>query len=247
MVTKIHLENVSLSYPIYGSDARSLKASVVSMATGGTLGKDHRKIKVDALQDISFELQKGDRLALFGHNGAGKSSLLRILAGIYQPTRGKIKIQGESNCLFDIMLGMDMELNAYANIKIRGIMMGLSAKQIKEITPQIEEFAELGGFMGVPIKTYSAGMKVRLAFAVATSIPSPILLIDEVINAGDSAFMKKAHQRMKNFVHQSDILVLSTHDHMTATEFCNKALWLEKGRIKEAGPIAQVLEKMDIS
>ncbi len=239
---KIKLKNISLSYPVYGSDARSLKTSVLHIATGGRLDRDSRRVKVEALKDISLELHKGDRLALFGHNGAGKSSLLRVLAQIYSPTEGTLEIEGETNCLFDIMLGMDLELNAYANIKIRGIMMGLSTQAIRELTPCIEEFSELGDFMKMPIKTYSAGMRVRLAFAIATSIPSEILLIDEVINAGDAAFMQKAHQRMKNLVHKSDILVLSTHDHLIAREFCNKALWLERGQIKHMGDIDQVLK-----
>lgn len=242
----IELENLCLSYPIYGGDARSLKTSVLSLTTGGRIGKDAKHIRVDALKNISFRLKKGDRLALLGHNGSGKSSLLRVLAGIYPPSSGILDIEGETHSLFDIMLGMDFELSAYANIKLRGIMMGLSPTQIKGIIPDIEEFTDLGSFMKMPIKTYSAGMKVRLAFAIATAIPSDILLIDEVIGAGDATFMQKAKNRLENLIHSSDILVLASHDRDIACQFCNKALLLEKGEMKAFGPIHEVFASLAV-
>ncbi len=212
------------------------------MATGGKLGKESGTISVEALQDVSFHLDKGDRLGLIGHNGAGKSSLLKVLADIYEPTKGKVKMKGRINCLFDIMMGMEPEMNGYENIRLRAIILGISDQEIQKITPDIEAFAELGDFMKMPIKTYSSGMKLRLAYGIITSVPSEILLIDEIVNVGDAAFVEKAKARMKNFVHQSDIMVLSTHDTNMVREFCNKALWLEQGKIKAFGEVEEVLK-----
>jgi ABC-type polysaccharide/polyol phosphate transport system ATPase subunit len=237
----IELENVSLTYPVYGTNARSFKASLVNMATGGRLDKNRGTISVEALKNVSIQLEKGDRLALLGHNGAGKSTLLKVLAQIYQPTKGVVKVEGRSSCLFDILMGMEHELNGYENIRLRGLILGLSKTETRKIIPQVEEFAELGDFMKMPIKTYSAGMKVRLAFGIITTIFSEILLIDEIVNVGDAGFVEKAKARMKSFVNQSEVLVLSTHDLLVAKEFCNKALWLDQGQVRGFGKVEEVL------
>lgn len=239
---EIKLKNVSLSYPIYGTDARSLKTTMINIATGGRLERDCRRCSVQALTDITFNLQQGDCLALIGHNGAGKSSLLKVLAKIYEPTVGSISVKGRVNCLFDIMMGMDQELNGYENIKLRGLILGLKQREIQDLIPRVEEFAELGEFMKVPIKTYSSGMKVRLAFGIIVNIFSEILLIDEIVNVGDARFMVKAKEYMKSLVHESDIMVLSSHDTQLIREFCNKAIWLEKGEIKHFGNLEEVLK-----
>jgi ABC-type polysaccharide/polyol phosphate transport system ATPase subunit len=241
-MTSIQLDNVSLSYPIYGANARSFKTQLINMATGGRLDRDSGSIWVEALKNVSFKLEKGDRLAILGHNGAGKSTLLKVLAQIYEPTTGAIKVKGQANCLFDIMMGMDQELNGYENIMLRGLILGLSKQEAKKIVPQVEEFGELGDFMKMPIKTYSSGMKLRLAYGIITSVSSEILLIDEIVNVGDARFMEKAKERMKSLVYQSDIVVLSTHDINIVKEFCNKALWLEKGLVKSLGSVEDVLK-----
>lgn len=238
----IKLEKVSLIYPVYGADARSLKTTMLQFATGGRIDRDSSRISVEALKEISLELKKKDRLALIGHNGAGKSTLLKILAQIYEPTRGKVTVSGRVNSLFDIMLGMDQELNAFENIKLRGIILGLSKSDISQLIPKVDEFAELGDFMKIPIKTYSAGMKIRLAFGIIVNVFSEILLIDEIVSVGDAKFMKKAKDHMQNLVRASDIMVLSTHDIHLTREFCNKALWLEKGQIKQFGVLEDVLD-----
>ncbi len=240
-MAKIALENVSLSYPIYGANARSFKTTLMNVATGGKIGKDSGQIMVEALKDVSFQLEKGDRLAIIGHNGAGKSTLLKILAQIYEPTKGSIHVEGQASCLFDIMMGMDHELDGYENIMLRGLILGLSKHETIKIIPQIEEFGELGDFMKMPIKTYSSGMKLRLAYGIITSIYSEILLIDEIVNVGDARFMEKAQKRMRSLVHQSEILVLSTHDINIVREFCNKILWLEQGVMKCLGSVDEVL------
>jgi ABC-type polysaccharide/polyol phosphate transport system ATPase subunit len=237
----VELENVSLSYPVYGSNARSLKATLVNIATGGHLVKDSGLITVEALKNVSFKLEKGDRLALLGHNGAGKSSLLKVLAHIYEPTQGCVKVSGRMNCLFDIMMGMDQELNAYENIMLRGLILGLSKQEIRKIVPGIAAFSELGDFLKLPIKTYSAGMKIRLAFGIITNVSSDILLIDEILGVGDAQFMEKAKARMESLIHRSDFVVLSTHDTSVVRNLCNRALWLEQGKIKSCGPVEEVL------
>jgi len=241
-MSKITLQNVSLSYPVYGADARSFKTTLLNMATGGRLDKESGKISVEALSNVSFQLEKGDRLAILGHNGAGKSTLLKVIAEIYAPTSGNVQIQGNTNCLFDIMMGMDHELNGYENILLRGLILGLSKSESRKLIPEVEEFAELGDFMKMPTKTYSSGMKLRLAYGIITSVRSEILLIDEIVNVGDARFVEKAKERMQDLVHRSDVMVLSTHDLLTVREFCNKALWLEQGKVKRMGDVDDVLK-----
>lgn len=238
------MEGVSLVYPVYGTSARSLKTSMLNLVTGGRLNKDEGVVKVEALRDIDLKLSVGDRLGLIGHNGAGKTTLLKVLAQIYEPTKGKINIKGQTNCLFDIMLGMDPALTGYQNIILRGLILGLARREIEKAVPEIEEFAELGQFIHMPLKSYSSGMLVRLAFGIITSIRSEILLVDEVVNVGDARFMQKAKARMTSLIHQSDIMVLSTHDHNLIKEFCNKALWLEQGQIKAFGETSEVLSQI---
>jgi ABC-type polysaccharide/polyol phosphate transport system ATPase subunit len=237
----VEVQNVSLTYPIYGSNARSFKATLINKATGGRLGKSNGNIVVEALKNVSFKLEKGDRLAILGHNGAGKSTLLKILAHIYEPNSGIVNVKGRTNCLFDIMMGMDNELNGYENVMLRGLILGLSKLEIRKIIPHVEEFSELGDFMKMPIKSYSSGMKVRLAFGIITNIFSEVLLIDEIVNVGDTKFIEKAKAQMKNLVHQSEFMVLSTHDVNIIKEFCNKALWLERGVVKCLGKIDEVV------
>ncbi len=238
----VKIENVSLTYPVYGTNGRSFKSTLLNVATGGRLHKNSGKMSVEALKDVSFELKKGDRLALLGHNGAGKSTLLKVLANIYEPTKGVVNVRGSTNCLFDIMMGMDHELNGYENIMIRGMILGLSKVEIRKIVPKVEEFSELGDFLKMPIKSYSAGMKIRLAFGIITNVYSEILLIDEIVNVGDANFIQKAKDQMKNLVHQSEYMVLSTHDTSIVKEFCNKAILLKEGQVKYFGRVEEALK-----
>jgi ABC-type polysaccharide/polyol phosphate transport system ATPase subunit len=241
----IAVDNLSLSYPVYGSDAMSVKSTILNIATGGLIKKDTKRVFVDALSNVSFSLEKGDRLALIGHNGAGKSTLLRVLAKVYEPTFGNVIIEGKANCLFDLMMGLDLELNGYENIILRGRISGLSKKEAMNLIPSVEEFSELGHFMNMPIKSYSSGMQIRLAFGIITSMFCEILLIDEIINVGDAQFVNKARMQIGKLINQADILVLSTHDFNTIKDLCNKALWLEHGKIIEFGPVNEVINKYE--
>lgn len=237
----IEVKNVSLSYPIYGANAQSFKSSLLNLATGGVLAKQSGNIFVEALKEISFKLESGDRLGVIGHNGAGKSTLLKVLAGIYEPTKGIVNVKGRMSCLFDIMMGMDYELSGYENIVLRGVILGLSKSEISSLIPLVEEFSELGDFMNMPIKSYSSGMKIRLAFGIITHVFSEILLIDEVVSVGDAQFIHKAKAQMLNLINHSEFMVLSTHDMSMIEETCNKTLWLEKGKVKAFGPTEHVL------
>ncbi len=244
-MAKIELDNVSLVYPIYGTNSRSLKVSMLQAATGGKFLKNHSTVQVQALDTVSFSLENGDRLGLIGHNGAGKTTLLKVLAKIYEPTSGKLTVSGKLNSLFDIMVGMDHGLTGYENIMLRGLMLGLKRKHILNLISEIEEFAELGEFVSMPLTSYSSGMLIRLGFAIVTSIFSEILLIDEVVSVGDERFIQKAKQRISHLIDQSHIMVLSTHDHQVIRDFCNKVLWLEQGKIKMFGPTEEVFKERD--
>lgn len=243
-MAKIALNDVSLVYPVYGTNARSLKVSMLQAATGGKFLKGESTVQVQALDRVSFSLENGDRLGLIGHNGAGKTTLLKLLAKIYEPTSGKISTSGELHSLFDILVGMEPGLTGYENIMLRGLILGLSKKQTQGLIAEIEGFAELGEFIHLPLNSYSSGMLVRLGFAIITSIPSEILLIDEVISVGDARFMEKARQRISTLIHQAHIMVLSTHDHQVIKDFCNKVLWLEQGKVKMFGSTEEVFAQL---
>lgn len=235
----IELRNVSLNYPIYSMRAQSLRNSIANLAVGGKLLKDGRDvIHVNALNDISFQLNEGDRLGLVGHNGSGKSTLLKVLAGVYEPDKGAIKIKGRISSMIDINLGVDSELTGTENIITMGRMRGFTTKEMLEKIPEIIDFSDLGQFVDLPMKTYSAGMFTRLVFAVATSLTPDILLMDEWIGAGDAAFFEKAKARINNVLERSRIMVLATHSFGLIKETCNKVLVLEGGRQKYFGSVS---------
>lgn len=247
-MASITLEKVSVSFPVYSSATRSIKNRLINSATGGQIrsnagaGAKHMTL-VQALQDIDLKLDSGDRIGLVGHNGAGKSTLLRVIAGIFQPNEGQVIIEGTTVPLFDISLGMDPESTGYENILLRGIYLGLTRTQIKARMDEIADFTELGDFLDLPIRTYSAGMQMRLAFAVSTCVAPDILLLDEGIGAGDAAFIKKASERLKLFMEKVSIIVLSSHSEELISRICTKALLLEHGRIIGAGPTAEILQQ----
>lgn len=246
-MTELIVKNLHLDYPIFGTSSRSLKKTFLKITTGGTLSTDSHTLVVKAVQDVSFHLKYGDRLGLVGHNGAGKSTLLRTLAGIYAPTSGEVIANGSVSALLDISLGMQSEGTGYENIYIRGLILGLKKPQIDAIIPDIEEFTDMGDFLNMPVKTYSAGMRVRLAFAISTAIETQILLLDEAIGAGDASFKDKAKKRIEQFIDRSHIMVLASHDNDFMAEFCNKALWLEHGKVKGYGDAKAILQEYQAS
>ena len=242
-MNSIELRNVSVDIPIFNASNRSLKNNILSMATGGQIqARDGAKLAIRAIENLSLKLEQGSRLALIGHNGAGKSTLLRVMAGIYEPTQGSVRVQGNVAPLFDIGFGMDADATGWDNIILRGLLLGLSLKEVRARQEEIGRVSELGEFLDMPLRTYSAGMSTRLAFAVSTSIKADILLIDEGIGAGDAAFVQKAKQRLGNFIQDAGILVLASHADEILREWCDIGLWMEHGRVKGYGPLSEVLD-----
>jgi ABC-2 type transport system ATP-binding protein/lipopolysaccharide transport system ATP-binding protein len=242
-MARIKLANVNLDFPIYGANTRSLKKQFLRVTTGGTIKQpDSDVVAVSALSDLSLEINSGEVLGLIGHNGAGKSSLLRVLAGIYEP-QGKITIDGRVSALLDVSLGMDDEATGYENIYLSGIIRGLTPKEIAAKKADIAEFTELGDYLAMPIRTYSSGMRLRLAFSIATSFSSEILVIDEVVGAGDDAFMVKAKKRLEELMEKSEIVVLASHSEEVIRKLCNKVLWLEAGQKQFLGDTEEGLRK----
>ena len=244
-MSRIELKQVSIDFPIYGVDTRSLKNNLLRcVSTGGRFSQAQNQIiEVRALDNVSLVLEKGDRLGLIGHNGAGKSTLLRVLASIYPPTQGTVQIQGKVSALLDIMLGMEPDATGYDNIVLRGLLQSLNYQQIYALRDEIAEFTELGDYISMPVRTYSAGMKLRLAFAIATCIVPEILIIDEVINAGDESFIRKAEKRIHQFVNSAEIVVIASHSLNILKDLCNKVLWLEHGAVVFYGDIKQGLQR----
>lgn len=231
-MASIVLDKCSLHLPVYGAGNRSLKQIVMSAATGGRIASDSRKITVvEALQDVSLTIQAGDRVGLVGHNGAGKTTLLRVLGGVYEPSAGSLRIEGNVTSLIDVTLGMDHEATGYDNILLRGLILGLTRKQIRELTPEIEEFSELGQYLSMPVRTYSSGMVLRLAFSIVTCIHPDILLMDEWLSVGDAAFVGKAEARLKLMVDKASIMVMASHNSRIISELCNVRVTLERGRL----------------
>jgi len=202
---------------------------------------------VEALNDVTIAIEQGERVGLIGLNGAGKSTLLKVMAGIYMPTSGIAETEGHVCPMFEFATGFEMHQTGRDNIRIRGLLLGMTPDEIEAKLPEIEEFTELGEFLKYPVRTYSAGMFIRLAFAVSTSINPEILLIDEVMGAGDIRFAKKAKNRMFEFMEQGKILVFSSHNFDLLKSFCARTIWLEKGRIIMDGGTEDVIAKYESS
>lgn len=233
-MTRIFLKDVTVNYPVYNIRTMSLRNRLIMSATGGRIVSDAKQItKITALKNVNFELKDGDAVGLIGHNGAGKSTLLRTIAGIYLPSQGEIVVEGKIATVFEVGAGMDLELSGYDNILRLGMMLGLSYKQCKKITPEIATFTELGSFLELPIRTYSSGMVMRLMFAIATSITPEILLIDEMFSTGDASFQDKSEKRIKELITNSKIFVFASHDVNSIKKYCNRIFKLEHGTVSE--------------
>jgi ABC-2 type transport system ATP-binding protein/lipopolysaccharide transport system ATP-binding protein len=240
----IRLEQVSVTFPIFDANSRSLRTQVLAVSTGGRIGTDARHhVSIQALDGVSLTVEHGDRLALIGHNGAGKTTLLRVMAEIYEPTSGRVTVEGRAAPMFDLGVGMDPESTGMENIKFRGLYLGLSRAEIRAKTREIAEFTELGSFLDMPLRTYSAGMHARLAFAISTCSEPEILLLDETITAGDAAFLEKAKSRVQEFIARAGILVLASHSEGMIRDMCNKAILMEHGRIVAAGPVDETFKQ----
>ena len=238
-MANIILENVYVDFPLLAQN-RSLKRLLSTAVQGSRLGSANGKSVVHALKAVSLELKSGDRLALIGPNGAGKSTLLRVLAGIYPPVAGKAMINGRVGTLLTTGLGMRDDISGYENIEFCLLLQGIAPNQIPAKRDEIARFTELGEFLDINVGAYSSGMRVKLAFAISTALDPDILIVDEVFGAGDASFVKKAEKRMLDLIHRSDILVFASHASALVEQFCEKAIWLQDGKIVQYGPIKDV-------
>ena len=240
-MVSIDTYNACVDFPVFDAKTRSLKKAFLG-AAGGAIGRNENNlVVVEALKDINLHLQEGDRVGLVGHNGAGKSTLLRLLSGIYEPTRGSARINGRVAPVFDLGVGMDPEISGYENIIIRGLFLGQTRKQMMAKIDDIADFSELGEYLNMPLRTYSTGMRIRLALGVVTSIEPEILLLDEGIGAVDAAFMAKARGRLKELVERSGILVFASHSNEFLAQLCDTALWIDHGTLRAAGAVDEVV------
>lgn len=238
----ISLKNVDVELPIFNATGRSLTSKMLSAATGGRLDFDpNGRVTVQALRCVNLELKEGDRLGLIGHNGAGKSTLLRTLGGVFAPTKGIAEISGQVSSLIDISLGINPEITGRDNVLIRGHLLGMNKREILKKYDSIVEFAELGNFIDMPVRTYSSGMHLRLAFAVSTVVRPEILIMDEWLSVGDENFKHKAEVRLTEMVDATKILAIASHSRELIEKVCNRVIWLEHGQVRMDGPVEEVL------
>jgi len=243
-MSSITLKNVFLDIPVYGMNSRSLKNAMIGLGSAGRIGgaSKNENVVVHALSDISFQADNGDRIALIGSNGSGKSTLLRVLAGIYEPNQGYISIQGKTVPLLAIDLGIEEEVSGRENIFLRGMMLDFSRAEIEQFVDSIIEFTELGAYIDLPVRTYSAGMRMRLAFAISITVEPEILLMDEWILAGDAGFLGKAQDRILEMVKKASIVILATHNLGIIRTVCNRAIVLFHGEIQYIGDVETGIE-----
>lgn len=231
-MARIVARDISVAFPIYGGSSRSLKNTMIRAATGGLLARDSAdRVVVQALNRLSFDINDGDRVGLVGHNGSGKTTLLRVLAGAYEPVSGSLIIEGRVASMLNITLGMDLEATGHENVFMRAALMGLRPKEIQPLVEQIHEFAELGDYFHMPMRTYSSGMAMRLAFAVSTCIEADVLLMDEWLSVGDASFTEKAERRLQMLLGRARILVLASHDESLIRRSCNRIFRLSHGEM----------------
>jgi lipopolysaccharide transport system ATP-binding protein len=237
----VQLNGVTLRYPSSQLRTYSLKEFAFNLLRL----KPNRGLihDVNALRDVTLRFHEGDRVGIIGPNGAGKTSLLKVIAGIYPIHSGTVETAGVIHSLFDLSLGFENEASGRDNIMYRGLLMGERPAVIRAKEKEIVAFTDIGDFIDYPVKTYSAGMLVRLAFSISTSFGGDILLLDEVINAGDAFFLNKARQRIEGLVSRSRIMVLVTHNMGAVKAMCNRAVRLDQGRIVDDGPPDAVVEK----
>lgn len=229
-MSRVKLENVTLEYPVFDASSRSLKNTLIG-SVGGSYSSRNQTVYINALTDINLDLRNGDRMALIGDNGAGKSTLLKVLAGVLHPQKGSIKIEGVRSSLTDVTMGMDLDSTGRENIILRAVFLGLKTSEAKKFTEDIANFTELGGYLDLPLRVYSTGMLLRLGFAVSTILRPEVLILDEMLSAGDQKFAAKSEERLKSYMENLEILILASHNPNILRQHCNKAIVMRSGRI----------------
>ena len=240
--TVIKVENVGMEFNLSQEKTDNLKEYVIKF-----LKKELMYQSFWALQDVSFEVKKGDKLGVLGLNGAGKSTLLKLISGVMKPTHGNIELNGRISPLLELGAGFDPSYTGRENIFLNGAMLGYPKEFIESKFDEIVEFSEIGDFMDVPLKNYSSGMVARLGFSIATVVEPQILILDEVLSVGDAKFKEKSENRMKSLLNQDVTVLFVSHSIDQVRRLCNKAIWLEKGKLVMQGSVEEVSEKYEQS
>lgn len=235
-MARIVLHNVDLDFRVDAMKHDTFRSAFVRSFRRGT----PRRIKT--LQSISLRIESGERVGLIGHNGAGKTTLLKVMAGIYPPQRGQVLTEGHLCPLFEVITGFEWDANGWENIRTRALLLGMSPKEIGRRIEAIGEFSNLGEFLDIPVRHYSAGMHLRLAFATSAAVDPEILLLDEVMAAGDVSFMESARSRMNVLIERASIVVFATHSLDLLPRFCERTILLDHGRILADGPTSEVVQ-----
>lgn len=237
-MNRVVIDNVSVVYPILGHRVRQTGAMA---KVGSSIGSGDGAALIKALDGVSLTVAEGERIAVVGKNGSGKTTLLKLVAGIFEPTSGRIEVTGRRMAVFNMGIGTSPEATGHRNIIIRGLMAGFTIKEIEAKIPEIAEFSELGPYLDLPVRTYSQGMAMRLAFATTTAFEPDILILDEWLGAGDMAFQAKAAKRMKEFVGKAGVLWFASHNHRLLRTVCTKALWMDGGIARRFGDVEEVI------
>lgn len=237
----IEVNDISMGFRMDMNRVTSLKEWVVTW-----LKKKQKYQMFWALQDVSFNVQKGQVVGIIGRNGSGKSTLLKIISGLYPPTKGNVKVQGRIVPMLELGSGFDPELTGRENVYLNGAILGYSESFLKEKFDDILEFSELGSFIDMPLKTYSSGMMMRLAFSVATIVQPEILIVDEILAVGDEAFQQKSRAKMMELMSGGTTVLYVSHSLDQIRELCNKVIWLDHGQIKMQGDTKEVCDAYHI-
>ncbi len=234
MTALLQFDDVTIRYPIYNNRNMSLRNQLVRISAGGRIESEAGHVQtVTALRNVSFTINHGDSVGLIGHNGAGKSTMLRTMAGVYTPVNGKVLREGRVATVLELGTGMDPELSGYENIVRMSMLLGMNKDQIEENAKEVESFTQLGDFLQLPVRTYSSGMATRLMFAVATSTKPDILLVDEMFGTGDAEFQIQAKKRMEELIRSVGIFVFASHSNDLVKTYCNRFFFLEHGNVRE--------------
>jgi ABC-type polysaccharide/polyol phosphate transport system ATPase subunit len=239
----ITLKNIDVEFNVDAVMNRSLKSTAFQFLK---VGRSIPRI-VHALQSVSAVLHNSERVGVIGPNGAGKSTLLKVMAGIYRPGKGEVQIEGHVCPLFEFATGFEMDATGWDNIRTRALLLGMSPREIEGKIEEIGRFTNLGEFLDMPVRCYSSGMFLRLAFATSTAVDPEILLLDEVMAAGDAAFIDQARKRMDNLMKRASIVVFASHSLNVLPSFCDRTIWLDHGRVVLDGPTPEVIRAYEAS
>jgi ABC-type polysaccharide/polyol phosphate transport system ATPase subunit len=235
--TVITVDNVGMEFNLSQEKVDNLKEYFIKL-----LKKELRFQSFWALRNVSLEIEKGDRVGLVGLNGAGKSTLLKLISGVMKPTQGQIKVKGRISPLLALGAGFDPSYTGRENVFLYGALLGHSKRFIESKFDEIVEFSEIGDFIDVPLKNYSSGMGARLAFSIATAVQPEILILDEVLSVGDAKFQEKSRQRMDSLMEGQVTILFVSHSTDQVRKICDKAIWLEKGKLISQGPVDEVCD-----